>query len=358
MAKKFSTEEAQHLLKRYREGRCTKKELEIINRWYQSFDQNEADQDSMSPVDIDRLKRQMFQSVNNKIDLVERTAEISDDRKSLSGNRLFSTFKIISRIAAVLVVTIALAFFFYERTPDVGSQLRSSATPRRGENLATRTMKASQPSTVYLSDGSVVWLKEGSTLEYPETFSRNSRSVNLTGEAFFDVARNPEKPFVIHSGNFTTRVLGTTFNIKAYRNDASAEVVVVTGKVVVSVKEPASDKVSELVLHPNRKAVYSRINHSLVESAAAENSTDIALDKRKLAFEETSLEDIIKVLNATYGIRISVSVERMNHCIVTADLTNEPLEVGLAILSKALNATYTVNGNNIELLGRGCGVQP
>jgi transmembrane sensor len=358
MAKKISVEDAQDLLKRYRAGQCTEKELEIINQWYQSFEKAGADETLANSGDLDTLKKEMFETINNKIDKQEQAPAILSDRNSKVRKLYPWGFGVISRIAAVLLLSTTVALFFYKRTQDTGARLQSSTTPASSEKLASPILKASKPSTVYLSDGSVVWLKKGSTLEYPKTFAPNIREVMLTGEAFFDVAKNPERPFVIHASNFTTRVVGTTFNIKAYGNDDLDEVVVVTGKVVVTVKEQASDKVKELILHPNRKAVYSRTNHSLVESAAGGNATNIALDKRKLAFDETSLEDIIKVLNATYGIGISLSTERMNHCIVTADLTNEPIEVALAVLSKAINATYAIDGKNIVLRGSGCEIQP
>lgn len=356
MATKLTTEEAQELLRKYRAGQCTEKERKIINQWYRSFDDNLAD-DDLASRDLDMLKSQMLESINNRIDGEEEVTEIVNAGTNPVRKLYIPRLDIIARIAAVLVLTTAVGLFIYNRADDSSDQTESS-TAATGAGSAIPILKISQPGTLYLSDGSVVWLKGGSTLEYPETFAGHVRSVSLTGEAFFDVARNPKKPFVIHASNFTTRVLGTTFNVKSNGNDGSGEVVVVTGKVIVSVKEPAADKVNELVLQPNRKAVYSKVNHSLVEYAALGNAKKIAVDKRKFAFEEASLENIIKVLRANYGIRISVSTEAMNKCIVTADLTNEPLEVSLAILSKAINATYTMNGKDVHLLGSGCSVQP
>jgi ferric-dicitrate binding protein FerR (iron transport regulator) len=257
-------------------------------------------------------------------------------------------------MAAVLVVGVGLGTFFllYNFHNAADRSISDADT-----SFVTRTLEAKKASTLYLADGSVVWLKKGSTLEYPETFQGDTREVQLTGEAFFDVAKNPDKPFIIHSGNFTTRVVGTSFNIRAYRSDDSAEVVVVTGRVVVSVNGPTSKKGSEVILHPNQRAVYSKKTHTLVESGATPEAVAVAADMRKLAFDETQLSDILRVLNATYDVHITVSSENMNNCVITADLTNEDLEFAMIILAKAINATYSISGKDILLRGNGCGLQ-
>lgn len=348
MNRKFSIEEAQDLLRRYRLGECTESERQIVDLWYQSLSAGEVDQSER----LDDLKAQMLDSINHKID--EVSGEQSSTPAQSGGGKTLPlvTFAVLRRIAAILVVGTAVGIFFYEHyydSPGDGSRLSAAA----GEEI--RVGESNAPSTLYLADGTVVWLKAGSTLQFPETFEGDVREVALTGEAFFDVAKNPEKPFVIHSANFTTRVLGTTFNVRAYGNEESQEVVVVTGRVVVSVNKPSSANVSEVVLHPNQKVVYSARNNSLVEYPVAESATSVAAGKQKLAFDETRLEDIIKVLDAAFGVNISVSEERMNRCVITADLTGETLAVDLEILSRAMNGTYTMTGGDIVLHGSGCG---
>lgn len=357
MNRRLSTEQARELLRRYRLGQCTASELEIIERWYRSYDKDGVDQiDFTDAAGLDDLKGQMFDTINRKIDLEDHPAV---SRNATSSVRKLSFFAgaNLRRIAAVLVVGTAIGIFFYRqfRTGDIG---QPSSTLAIGRSNPLKVTVASRPTTIYLSDGSVVWLKKGSRLEFPQSFSGDTREITFSGEAYFDVAKDPRKPFVIHAPDFTTRVLGTTFNIKAYGNEESQEVTVITGKVVVSVKEPSTTRVTELVLHPNQKAVYSKKNHSLAEYRADKSAKNIASDKHRLAFDEASLEDIIKVLDAVYDINISVSTESMNHCTITADLRNETLAADLTILSKALNATYAIDGKNIILRGEGCGVQP
>ena len=359
MNKKFSTEEARELLRRYRLGQCTRKELEIIDLWYQSFDSKSIDETDLAEGGrLDDVKAQMFASITNKIAGADEGRSASGAPAAISRRHVILNFANITRIAAVLLVGVSTGIFIYTQVPHGLSGSDIAADTAANESSAPKLAEVATPTTVYLSDGTVVWLKEGSRLDYPEIFAGNLREVTLAGEAFFDVAKDRERPFVIHAPNFTTRVLGTSFNIKAYGNDDVQEVVVVTGRVVVSVKNMPSGKEKQLVLHPNEKALYSKTDNSLVEAAAAESAKTIAADKRRLAFDEIRLEDIITVLNATYGTRISLSTDRMKECVVTADLTDEHLEVDLAILSKAINATYTIHGKDIMLVGNGCGAQP
>ena len=86
-------------------------------------------------------------------------------------------------------------------------------------------------STIELADGSKIWLNADSKVQYPALFNGSTREVYLNGEAFFDIAKNPSKPFIIHLSNGTVRVLGTSFNIKAYDNEPVVETSVATGKV-------------------------------------------------------------------------------------------------------------------------------
>ena len=91
---------------------------------------------------------------------------------------------------------------------------------------------------------------------------------------------------------------------------------------------------------------------------AGQDEVVVAADKRTLSFDEAPLRDIIKVLSAKYDTEIMLSNDAMENCMITADLTNETLEVSIAILSKAVQATYTIDGKNITLHGEGCGAQP
>lgn len=331
-------EEAQKLLRKYHLGQCTERELEIIDRWYQSLSQEKTD---LSGVDnLNKLGKKMLGNINSKIKKTEKNS--SKHIKGKSGRKLgFYNLKNLIKIAAIFLMGIGLSYFLY--------QINFTS------DLDTRDISSEEisPSTIYLSDGSVVWLKGASRLDHPGNFTGATREVTLTGEAFFDIAKDQKRPFIIHTANFITSVLGTSFNIKAYENEASQEVAVITGKVLVLVKED-TDKVREVVLRPNQKAIFIQKDKLRVELDTVERPEIASLAKSKLAFNESALGDIIKVLNREHDSNISLANENLKNCVITTDLTHETLEISVEILAKSIQAEYAIDGKNIILNGEGC----
>ena len=111
-----------------------------------------------------------------------------------------------------------------------------------------------------LPDGTKVWLNAGSHLSYGKTYNAATREVNLTGEAFFDVARNSQKPFLIHTARIDIQVLGTSFNVKSYPTDRTTEATLIRGSIEVSIKDRPSEKI---ILRPNEKLVIANDDSSL-----------------------------------------------------------------------------------------------
>lgn len=334
--------EAQELLKKYRLGECNKREAAIVEQWYSSLGYSVAELPAKD--DRQRIKVEILENINNEISGNDRMRHLKyTDR--FNGDRWFG-FSNLKKIAAILLVGITLAFFFYNQIkgPVLGST--ESSDKEFSADLP--------PSIVYLSDGSIVKLKKGSKLEYPMTFTGATREVRLIGEAFFEVARDVKRPFIIHSAHLTTKVLGTSFNIRAYENSDSTEVSVVTGKVSVHVTNDSKLKGEILVLDPHQKAVYSNKSKSFVQ--VKENQTIITDDtiRPKLVFNETALWEIVKVINKYYEINITLENEKMRNCLITAELTDEPLELSLKIITKAIGAVYEIDGREIILKGKGC----
>lgn len=336
-------EEAQELLRRYHAGLCTERELAIINRWYQSFD--EIDLDLVDEATLNATKDQMLEKITERIAEIEGRKRLNRLHRRPRQRYLFN-LSVLKKIAAILILGISVTFFFYKRN--------KQALPEHNMLSETRQPKKVMPSVIYLSDGSRVRLKEDSKLEYPTVFRGDTREVTLIGEAFFEVAKNKEKPFIIHAAGLTTKVLGTSFNIKAYENDASAEVTVVTGKVSVSVNNETKLEKKDIVLMRNQKAIYSK-NGDLIMREVTDKEILNKVDKKtNLVFNETPLKEIIKVLNTYYEANIILANEALKNCLITAELTDEPIEVSLKILTKAIGAEYEVNEDEIILKGKGC----
>lgn len=338
------------MLKRYRLGQCTKREIEIINQWYKSFD--DTDIDLSNDFRLSNTKKEMMNSISESILKAEKKESRAAISKKPIATLYSGNFENLRRIAAAfLILAIALSFFFYNQ--------KIEPIAKSNESIKVTPVKKELPSIIYLSDGSKVKLKEGSRLEYPVSFSGDTREVTLVGEAFFEVEENKDKPFIIHSANLTTKVLGTSFNIKAYEGDESTEVSVVTGKVSVSVNNKqggGNDGVEELVLSPNQKAVYTKKEEHLIQAEVVEAIQRESDKKARLVFNETSLEEIVHILNDYYGANIRLGNDKMKSCLITAELTDEPIEVSLKIITKAIGAKYEIREEEIVLEGKGCGL--
>lgn len=337
-------EEAQELLKKYCLGQCTKREAAIVDQWYRSLGKNGA----IIPdeVALGQVKEEMWSNIQKDTAREGRMRRLPPDKGS-RGKKWFD-FPNLKRVAALLLIGMTLAFFFYY-------QKKQEWLMKSAVSVQEKPSAASMPSIIYLADGSIVKLTAGSRLQYPDVFTGTSREVTLVGEAFFEVAPDAEKPFIIHSGDLITKVLGTSFSIRAYENSDSTEVAVVTGKVSVFVADSSKVKGEMLVLEPNQKAVYSRKRESFVQTEEKKQTVRNDLVTRpNLVFNETSLGEIIKVMNKYYGIQIILENEKMSNCLITAALTNEPVELSLKIITKAIGAAYEIKGEKIILKGKGC----
>ena len=154
-----------------------------------------------------------------------------------------------------------------------------------------------------LPDGSIVWLNSESKLTFPEIFTENSRVVELEGEAFFKVSKDPGKPFIVKSGELITTALGTSFNVKNYGVENSAKVTLVTGRVLVELKDNLKQG---LILSPGFAVNYSKVSKSVFKS---EESTDKVIGWKDgvLLFEDDSFEKVIATLSRWYGVTFVIN---------------------------------------------------
>lgn len=205
---------------------------------------------------------------------------------------------------------------------------------------------ADNTSTVVLPDGSHVSLNQNSTLKY--SLVANERNITFSGEAFFDVAHDREKPFVISIDNARIEVLGTSFNVRAYAHKP-VEVVVKTGIVKFSVPEFKS----EVKLLAGSKGVYKKTEEK-VDSATNSDINFMAWNTRKIIFEEDDLRTVVETLNRVYGVTIVLPATTPASCVVTVTFDHQTLDAVLHVLETTLNLTYTIEGNKIEITATGC----
>ncbi|WP_379885846.1 FecR family protein [Larkinella insperata] len=234
-------------------------------------------------------------------------------------------------------------------------------------------LKANQtgkPVLITLSDGSSVILQPDSKLSYPKLFEDSVRSISLQGEAFFEVTKQPKKPFIVHCNNVVTKVLGTSFNIKAYDKDNNVVVTVRSGRVAVfkqaetNSSETHTSSTEETVLNSNEQATISRQEVKLlgtknlkVEQVRSSNGTKtLTLTGRpaKFVYASAPVGAVFEELERAYGISIVFDEKTVGNCRLTADLNDTPLAQKLDIICKSVEADFNIRNEKIVVSGPGC----
>ncbi len=322
--------------------------IEIITR----FLSNEADNDEI--VFLEKWRKEnpenesIFQEYNklwNKTELASDIVNIDVDQEwkkfdteieKLSGKEISSSnSKSFFRIAASIIVIASLTFFGLYFTKYSGSQ----------KYLAENEMQI-----IELPDGTIVTLNYLSKLKYAKTFGEQNREVTLEGEAYFEVAKDPTKPFIINTENSVIEVIGTSFNVNAYKSNADVEVVVNTGIVALSSKKIPDEKI---ILKQGEKGELVKQTQKL-NLQKNEDVNFLSWKTKKLIFENTPLNNVIKSLEKVYHKDFSIQSEKIKDCLLTTTFDNQNLESIMLIIESTLDVTFNEEKETITITGPGC----
>jgi ferric-dicitrate binding protein FerR (iron transport regulator) len=236
-----------------------------------------------------------------------------------SRNKLFVQFY---KYAAVIVFALlaGTAAFYFGRQDSAVQLTEVNATDKQVINEIT------------LPDGSKVALNSNSKLFYPTEFTGETREVSIEGEAFFDVEHNPEKPFVINAGNAQVKVLGTSFNVCAYPETETIEVVVTTGKVQVSARnEMQNENIDEVFLSPGEKGTLYNSTR-ILEKSENSNPNYMAWKTHDFVFENIALGEVIACLEKTYHVTINVEENQLNDLVLNARFDKKSIDFILNVV--------------------------
>ncbi len=172
-------------------------------------------------------------------------------------------------------------------------------------------------SKIVLPDGTIAWLNSGSILKYNNNYGKRDRTVYLTGEGYFEVEKNPGKPFFVFANDIKVKVLGTIFNVRSYNDETSVEVNLIEGKVDISLSEVENPRTLSLL--PDQKMVYNKQNKS-IRAYKADASRAATWTTGKLCFVDASLEDISKDLERRYDIQIIIKTQKIKEELFSGSL--------------------------------------
>jgi transmembrane sensor len=192
---------------------------------------------------------------------------------------------------------------------------------------------------VTLPDGSSIWLNAGSSLSYPDSFRGKTREVVLReGQAFFDIVHKTEQPFIVHAKTLDITVLGTSFDVKAYENDADIKVTVKTGKVGVKLRD--KPETPALMLLPAEQAVVPEKTAKIHVSEISKPAIAPWKDNR-LVFEDELLSEVFHALERKYNQHIVIEKEDLTNEKITLTLDNQPMTDVLKVLGFSKKFNYS-----------------
>lgn len=331
----------EELLRRYLAGECTAEEEGRVNAWYQALDGKSDVSGILDVIHDEGTESRIFEKVISKIEDCPQSEGIVNVRMA----RARPARNLLRFAAAVLLLaTAGLGTFYLADQNPIGKEQSTVSLVANSKNTIRR---------VSLPDGSMVWLYPNSTVEFPRTFDDKSRTLTLRGEAFFVVARDESRPFSINTSGVITKVLGTSFSIKAYEHEPSIEVEVMTGKVSVGLSDNARQPV---LLTSHQKATYLKGNSSVEKKEEAEEkeSTLAIWQPVDMSFDNASVGSVLQALNEKFKVRIHVTNSHILNCMIRADFNGQNLPDILEMLSKSINASYKYEESIFYLNGEGC----
>ncbi|KAA8486666.1 FecR family protein [Arcticibacter tournemirensis] len=330
MRTKISSE----LLEKYLRNECSSEELKLLLDWYASFEDDLDPVDMLPQIQQKELKERMLQHIRSNLKYKQFASEKKPD--TAKRNLYYS----LAALAAAIIVVFSIVHYFLPKSGSSKSEIVLSADKTSFSNESGKLKHCTLP------DGSDVWLKPKAKISYTHVPQSKFREVNLTGECFFDVKRDVLHPFIIRTGELRTKVLGTSFNVKAYNSMRSAEVSVVTGKVYVYISKNGFSERKGIILLPAQKAVYTQGHKDIIQ--VKEDSPDLRIwEKRNIFFENKPIPQVVKALNAKFNVNIEVIDPEINDYTLKADFTGQNLPEILEMISKSLDVNYEITEERI-----------
>lgn len=246
-----------------------------------------------------------------------------------------SSFRWMAGIAATLLILLWVTYTF----SNIDSNRAVEESPRN--EMLVKTTAPGQRLTIQLPDKTMVKLNSNSTLTYDKVFEGKTRNVTLRGEAFFQVARDESKPFIIQLGAVNVKVLGTSFDVRSYEDEEEIKVAVQSGAVAVSTPESDTS-----YLKPNEMGVYSKSSRH-VEISSFDPQKIFGWKDGVLIFDRADMQEITQQIESWYGVHVFVAEDVQIAGLYSGKFDNVSLELVLEGIGYASGFDYRIEGKNI-----------
>jgi len=359
MSKEATTEELQELHSILLNNPNLHHQADMLAEMWQQFDKNAPGNEAAYMRHVMRYKDEFFVKENSEETLIEET--LFEEKQSLIRS-IFKRkrFAILSIIVLLVLAAGSVYFLSNKKTEAIASEAISSVATKNGNR-----------TNIVLPDGSQVWLNAGSNLDYNNShFNKDIREVSLNGEAFFDVVKNSEKPFIIHTKKMDIKVLGTSFNVRSYSDEKFAEAALIRGSLEVTLK----DRDQKIILKPNEKISVAneepktetkpeKVNilrpdpthipqivvNEIKPSPKYNIIGEIAWTQNKLYFEDENFENIAHLMERWFGKKVTIANESLKSVHYTGNFENETMEEVLSYLKLSKSFNFRIGTDNIVI---------
>ena len=317
------------LLVRYFSGNISPEEARKVETWIALSEENAkvARQIQLLSLASDST------SIEKRIDIDKAHGALS---RRIRKDKAKGVFRWVERVAAVLLIPVSMAFF-YEMSFKGDAEVQI---------LEART-NPGMTTKLSLSDGTVVNLNSGSTLKYPNTFTGDVRSVQLEGEAFFDVAKDIHKKFVVTTTDGQkVEVHGTSFNLEAFPTDSITTTTLLTGSVTFISGDHACN------MFPFQKLVYDRRTGRMT-IRHTEGDTETSWKEGKIVFNDTPFNEVLRVLSKRYNVQFIVDTKKYDDDAFTGSFTTQHIGQVLTVFKASSGVRWKYEeANELEKVQR------
>ncbi|NSL90670.1 DUF4974 domain-containing protein [Chitinophaga sp. Mgbs1] len=307
-----------------------------------------AMRDLPQPAVPQSLLQEVYANVEERIATGRGDTEISVEMTPIGRS---VPFRWIAVAAAVMAGMLVVSLLVRRNTQlPAMAQLES----RIENDKMVRTNKTGERQVAYLTDGSTVVLQSGATIQHQSFFVQPQREVYLQGGAFFNIAGDAQRPFVVYTPKVAIRVLGTSFYVKQ-ETDGHITVTVKTGKVAVCSRTKQEES---HIVTPDHQLRFDPGTQHFTDAAISADETTIpeipVMHAKDFIYEEEPVNNIFKALENAYGIKINVNEAVFSKCNITTNVSGETFENKLKIICAAINATYRITGEAVFIQGKPC----
>lgn len=309
------------LLPRYCEGAVSPEEREIVETWIKQSDENRRIAKQIHAIYLATDTINVLEKVNTEKALGKVFSTMATKRRHIWWNR-------IQRIAAVLLLPALVTIVI---------QNMDENTPVEARMVEVKT-NPGMTTTIELPDGTSVCLNSESTLRYPSSFEEGQRRVVLTGEAYFNVAKNEKRHFIVSTPHDAQiEVLGTVFNVEAFDKDTVIAATLLEGKIRFAYA--GSDQSESVIMEPGQKLVYDS-NRKQAKVYRTTGESEIAWKDGRIVFLDTPFREALRMLEKRFNVEFVVSTSRHGRDSFTGSFTNQRLERILEVFKLSSNLRW------------------